>query len=29
MIPPPSSEVWVQFQAGDPTKPLWVGWKPR
>jgi uncharacterized protein involved in type VI secretion and phage assembly len=28
-LPPPSSEVWVQFEAGDPSKPVWVGWKPR
>lgn len=28
-LPPPRSDVWVQFQAGDPSDPVWVGWRPR
>jgi Type VI secretion system/phage-baseplate injector OB domain len=28
-LPPPGSEVWVEFLAGEPTTPVWVGWRPR
>jgi uncharacterized protein involved in type VI secretion and phage assembly len=27
-LPPVDSEVWVQFVAGEPTLPVWVGWTP-
>lgn len=28
-IPPPGTKVWVEFEAGDPQYPLWVGtWYP-
>jgi hypothetical protein len=28
-LPPAGSLVWVQFEDGDPKRPVWVGWKPR
>ncbi len=24
-VPPPKTKVWVEFEAGDPSYPLWVG----
>jgi hypothetical protein len=24
-VPPPKSAVWVEFEGGMPTKPIWVG----
>jgi hypothetical protein len=29
MIPPPDSGVWIEFEAGDPSRPIWTGcwWK--
>lgn len=28
-VPPPETHVWVEFEAGDPTSPIWVGvWYP-
>jgi uncharacterized protein involved in type VI secretion and phage assembly len=24
-VPPPGTKVWVEFEAGDPSYPLWVG----
>lgn len=30
MIPPASSSVWVEFEAGEPDRPIWSGcfWEP-
>lgn len=29
-VPPPGAAVWVEFEAGDPSYPLWVGtWYPQ
>lgn len=28
-LPPSGSLVWVQFEAGDPARPVWTGWTPR
>ncbi len=28
-LPPAGSLVWVEYQAGDPALPVWVGWRPR
>ena len=25
MVPPPGAGVWVQFEKGDPDKPVWMG----
>jgi hypothetical protein len=25
IVPPPKSAVWVEFEAGNPKKPIWVG----
>jgi uncharacterized protein involved in type VI secretion and phage assembly len=25
MIPAPGAHVWVEFEAGDPSRPIWVG----
>jgi hypothetical protein len=25
MVPPPGAGVWVQFEKGDPDKPVWLG----
>jgi phage gp45-like len=28
-VPPKGTDVWVEFEAGDPTRPVWVGvWYP-
>ena len=24
-VPPPGSGVWIEFEAGDPARPIWVG----
>jgi hypothetical protein len=24
-VPPPSAGVWIEFEAGDPSRPIWVG----
>jgi uncharacterized protein involved in type VI secretion and phage assembly len=24
-VPPPGSGVWIEFEAGDPSRPIWVG----
>jgi hypothetical protein len=30
MLPPMGASVWVEFEQGDPNKPIWVGcfWEP-
>lgn len=28
-LPPVGSTVWLQFEAGDVTRPVWVGVRPR
>jgi hypothetical protein len=25
IVPPPGAGVWVEFEQGDPSKPIWVG----
>lgn len=25
MVPPPGAGVWVEFEEGDPDRPIWVG----
>ena len=25
MVPPPGAGVWVEFEQGDPNRPIWVG----
>lgn len=25
LIPPPGSGVWIEFEAGDPSRPIWTG----
>jgi hypothetical protein len=27
-IPPVGEMVWVMFEAGDPSHPVWMGWYP-
>ena len=28
-LPPPGTQVWIEFEAGDPSYPIWVGvWYP-
>lgn len=28
-VPPPGASVWVEFEAGDPSRPIWTGgWWP-
>ena len=29
VLPPVGALVWVQFEGGDPSYPLWTGWAPR
>lgn len=26
--PPVGTTVWVEFVAGDPNRPVWIGWSP-
>lgn len=28
-IPPVGSTVWIQFEGGDPGRPVWVGVRPQ
>jgi hypothetical protein len=28
-LPPVGSAVWVEFEGGDPSFPVWIGWTPR
>jgi hypothetical protein len=27
-VPPIGSAVWVEFQGGNPSYPVWIGWRP-
>jgi hypothetical protein len=27
-LPPVGSAVWVEFEGGNPSYPVWVGWTP-
>jgi len=27
-VPPVGSTVWVEFEAGNPSYPVWIGWRP-
>jgi hypothetical protein len=28
-LPPAGAQVWVEFEAGNPAVPVWIGWKVR
>jgi hypothetical protein len=27
-LPPIGSTVWIQFEDGNPSFPVWIGWRP-